>query len=253
MLDWQPELYGRFETERTLPATDLLARVRLASPGYVVDLGCGSGNSTELLTERFPSAAVLGIDSSPAMLEAACSRLPDCVFERADIAEWVPDAAPELIFANAALQWVPDHAALMPRLVSLLAPGGALAVQMPDNLDAASHQAMHQAWRDAGFTAPAPQRAPLLAPERYCELLTQLARVEMWRTTYFHPMRSVTAVVEWLRATGLRPFLAQLGKAQQDRFLSLYEARLATVLPPLSDGGRLLAFPRFFLIAQRHG
>ena len=253
MLDWQPGLYGRFEAERTLPASDLLARVRLAAPGYVVDLGCGSGNSTELLTERFPSAAVLGVDSSLAMLESARDRLPDCVFEQADIAQWVPDTAPELIFANAALQWVPDHATLMPRLASLLAPGGVLAVQMPDNLDAASHQAMQQAWQDAGFGAPVPQRAPLLAPEHYYELLAPLARVEVWRTAYFHPMRSAGAVVEWLRATGLRPFLAQLDNAQQDHFLSLYESRLAAALPPLSSGGHLLAFPRLFLIAQHHG
>ena len=253
MLDWQPELYGRFETERTVPAADLLARVQLASPGYVVDLGCGSGNSTELLTERFPGAAVLGVDTSPAMLEAARGRLPDCIFERADIAQWIPDAAPELIFANAALQWVPDHATLMPRLASLLAPGGVLAVQMPDNLDAVSHQAMHQSWQDAGFEATVPQRASLLAAERYYELLAPLARVEVWRTTYFHPMRSIGAVTEWLRATGLRPFLAQLDNAQQDYFLSLYESRLAAALPRLSDGRHLLAFPRLFLIAQRHG
>jgi trans-aconitate 2-methyltransferase len=251
--DWQPELYARFEAERTRPAADLLARVPLASAGYVVDLGCGGGNSTELLTERFPSAAVLGVDLSPAMLEAARSRLPDCVFEWADIAQWTPDAPPELIFANAALQWVPDHATLLPRLASLLAPGGALAVQMPDNLDAASHQAMREAWRDAGLQAALPQRAPLLSPERYYNLLAPSARVEIWRTTYFHPMRSVGAVIEWLRATGLRPFLAILDNAEQDCFLSLYEARLASLLPPLPDGGRLLAYPRLFLIAHRHG
>lgn len=249
-MDWQPELYGRFEAERTRPAADLLAHVPLAAAGLVVDLGCGAGNSTELLADRFPSAAILGVDSSPAMIEAARSRLPECVFELADIATWQPDAAPELIFANAALQWVRDHPVLMPRLLSLLPPGGVLAVQMPDNLEAPSHQAMRAAWHDLGLS-DAPQRDGLLPVERYLELLSPGARTDVWRTVYYHPMPSIQAIIDWLRATGLRPFLAALDAEAGARFLAAYARRLDAAIPRLPRGGRLLAFPRLFLIAHK--
>src|SRR5438128_1277621 len=142
MADWNPALYRRFEDERTRPARDLLARVPLASARLVYDLGCGPGNSTELLVQRYPGARVVGLDNSPAMLESARKRLPGVEFELADIATWQPGQPPDLIYSNATLQWVPDHAALIPRLLSLLAPGGVLAVQMPDNLQEASHRAM---------------------------------------------------------------------------------------------------------------
>src|SRR5438128_7425023 len=142
MADWNPALYRRFEDERTRPARDLLARVPLDRCALAYDLGCGPGNSTELIVERFPQARVVGLDNSPAMLESARKRLPGTPFELADISQWQPAEAPDLIYSNATLQWVPDHKALMPRLFSLLAPGGVLAVQMPDNLQDPSPRAM---------------------------------------------------------------------------------------------------------------
>ncbi|HYF06705.1 MAG TPA: methyltransferase domain-containing protein, partial [Acetobacteraceae bacterium] len=144
MADWNPALYRRFEDERTRPARDLLASVPLAQCRLAFDLGCGPGNSTELLVERFPGARVIGVDNSPAMLESARRRLPQLSFELADIAGWAPREAPDLIYSNATLHWVPGHEALIPRLFSLLAPGGVLAVQMPDNLDEPSHRAMRE-------------------------------------------------------------------------------------------------------------
>ncbi len=131
MADWNPALYTRFEDERTRPAAELLARVPLDAPGLAVDLGCGPGNSTALIAARFPDAAVIGLDTSPAMLDSARVRLPGLTFALADAATWVPDRAPDLIYANAVLQWLPDHAALLPRLFGLLAPGGVLACRCP--------------------------------------------------------------------------------------------------------------------------
>src|SRR4051812_35396134 len=143
-MTWNPTLYRRFEDERTRPAEDLLARVPLERATHVVDLGCGPGNSTQLLHERVAAARVTGTDTSAAMLQSARERLPLCQFELADVSSWQPQVAPDLIFANAVLHWVPAHEQLFPRLFSLLSPGGVLAVQMPDNLDEPSHRSMRE-------------------------------------------------------------------------------------------------------------
>lgn len=185
--DWSASTYLRFEEERTRPAADLLARVPVSSPRRIVDIGCGPGNSTELLVRRFPDAEVSGLDSSPDMLATARKRLPDVAFEEADIAGWSPTLAPDVVFANAALQWLPDHEALFPRLLRLLASGGALAVQMPDNLDEPSHATMREVARDGEWAerlaAAAASRTKILSAEAYYDLLAPYATsVEIWRT-----------------------------------------------------------------------
>lgn len=254
--DWAPDLYLRFEDERTRPARDLLERVPLASPKRVVDIGCGPGNSTELLAERWPDADILGLDTSPAMIAAARQRLPDCRFELADIATWVPAEAPDVIFANAVLQWVPDHRQLLPRLLASLAPGGVLAIQMPDNLGEPSHAAMRETAREPAFAAITAEAAgarttlpPL--PDTYDALAAEAAAVDVWRTHYHHRMEDPAAIVEWLKATGLRPFLDALPADLRPAFLASYEARIDAAYPRRSDGRRLLAFPRIFIVAQR--
>jgi len=257
MSDWNPALYGRFEDERSRPAAELLARVPLAAPTRVVDLGCGPGNSTELLWRRYPRAQILGLDNSPAMLEAACRRLPEGRFELGDIAGWTPAAPLDLIYANAALQWVPGHERLVPRLLEALAPGGVLAVQMPDNLDEPSHRLMRETAADTRFAAALGAaerlRSRLLPAEQYYDLLAPAAEVDVWRTTYYHRMDDAAAIVQWLRATGLRPFLDALPQAQlQADFLADYERRIAAAYPARADGSRLLAFPRLFIVARRH-
>lgn len=257
MTDWNPALYRQFEDERTRPARELLARVPLASARRVYDLGCGPGNSTELLVERFADAEVIGTDNSEAMLADARQRLPKLRFELSDIAGWAPGGdAPDLIYANASLQWLGDHASLLPRLFASLAPGGVLAVQMPDNLDEPSHRLMREVAGQAPYAAAIGDagavRSRLLGAGQYYDLLAREARqVDVWHTIYRHPMKSPGAIVQWLRSTGLRPFLDALDAPQQTSFLADYEERIAQAYPGRSDGQRLLDFPRLFIVAQR--
>lgn len=258
MLDWNPALYGRYEDERTRPAAELLARVPLSGATRAVDLGCGPGNSTELVARRFPGADVLGIDNSDAMLAAARERLPAARFEAGDIARWTPaaDAAPDLIYANAALQWVPDHEALIPRLFAALAPGGVLAVQMPDNRAEPTHRLMREvaaepAWREAIGDADR-LRTELLPLSGYYDLLARDATmVDVWHTIYQHPLASPAAIVDWVRATGLKPFVDRLTPDLRASYLAAYERRVDAAYPVRADGRRLLAFPRMFIVARK--
>ncbi|KAA0123114.1 trans-aconitate 2-methyltransferase [Methylobacterium sp. P1-11] len=257
MADWNPALYTRFEDERTRPAAELLARVPLDAPLLAVDLGCGPGNSTALIAARFPDAEVIGLDTSPAMLESARARLPGLAFALADAATWIPERAPDLIYANAVLQWLPDHASLLPRLFGLLAPDGVLAVQMPDNLAEPTHRLMREvagvgSWAAAiGDPAVAGRLGRMLEPAAYYDLLApHAAEVDVWRTAYHHRMADAAAIVEWVSATGLRPFLDPLDAEERAGFLAAYTAEIEAAYPPRSDGRRLLAFPRVFIVAR---
>ncbi|WP_353235952.1 trans-aconitate 2-methyltransferase [Diaphorobacter ruginosibacter] len=256
MQDWNPQLYSRYEDERTRPARELLARVPLTHPSRVVDLGCGPGNSTELLVARFPGARVTGVDNSRAMLESAARRLPGVDFVAADIKDWVPDSAPDLVYANAALQWVGDHETLIPRLFKALAPGGVLAVQMPDNRAEPTHRHMRELAAESLYREPigdvSKLRTELLRIEEYYDLLAgQGAQVDVWHTVYQHPMECAAAIVEWVRGTGLKPFVDPLSEDLRQKFLASYQQRIDSEYPVRSDGRRLLAFPRMFIVAQR--
>lgn len=258
MEDWNPALYIRFEDERTRPAAELLARVQLDRPRLAFDLGCGPGNSTALIAGRYPEAEVVGLDTSPAMLDRARTRLPHLRFAAADAATWMPDVAPDLIYANAVLQWLPDHRTLLPRLFGLLAPGGVLAVQMPDNLAEPTHRLMREVaasgpWAAAiGDPAVAGRLGRMLEPSGYYDLLAPLAAdVDVWRTTYHHRMADAGAIVSWVSATGLRPFTEPLDEEGRAGFLAAYGAAIEAAYPPRTDGCRLLAFPRVFIVARR--
>ncbi|MGC6388975.1 trans-aconitate 2-methyltransferase [Ewingella sp. S1.OA.A_B6] len=257
MKDWNPDLYRQFETERTRPAAELLARAMHTNAKFITDLGCGPGNSTELLHHAYPDALLTGIDSSQAMLEQARDRLPSCRFELADIREWQPQQQQDIIYANASLQWVTGHQQLLPHLMGQLATEGILAIQMPDNLDQPSHQLMHRVaesdiWK-AQIGNIENSRKPLLSAGQYYDLLASHgARVDIWRTTYYHVMPSAKAIVDWLSATGLRPFLAPLDGDQQDVFLAQYRQELEQVYLPRADRSVMLAFPRLFMIARKN-
>jgi trans-aconitate 2-methyltransferase len=254
---WSASQYLKFEDERTRPARDLLANVpaELAA-GAVYDLGCGPGNSTELLVERFPGRGVKGVDSAADMLKAARARLPGVDFVECDLARWTPPEPAALLYANAVFQWLPDHVALLARLMDGLRPGGVLAVQMPDNLLEPSHLMMEESalagpWRSA-FADGTPRRNPLPAPAAYFDALgPKAARVDVWHTAYNHPMADAAAIVEWVKGTGLRPYLDRLPADDRDGFLADYESRIAGAYAPMADGRRLLRFPRLFVVAVK--
>ncbi|CNI39577.1 MULTISPECIES: trans-aconitate 2-methyltransferase [Yersinia] len=255
MQDWDPDLYRQFEAERTRPANDLLAHITLAAPKRISDLGCGPGNSTQLLQQRFPHSQLVGIDNSASMLLSAQQRLPDCAFLETDIRQWQPSEPQDLIYANASLQWITDHQQLFPDLLTKLAPGGVLAVQMPDNLDEPSHRAMREVAENGPWQQTLQEagviRTKVLTANQYYDLLAPHAeRVDIWRTTYHHPMPSAQAIIDWLRATGLRPFLEPLSEALRVDFLQDYLALIDTAYPQQVDGQRLLAFPRLFIVAH---
>lgn len=256
MTDWNPDLYRQFEAERTRPAKELLSRIPLRQVQHITDLGCGPGNSTALLCQAWPEACITGLDSSQAMLEQALQRLPGCRFEQADIQGWRASSPQDLIYANASLQWLSDHATLLPALISQLTKGGVLAVQMPDNLDQPTHRLMRKvaesgAWRDKIHHDPS-HRQSLLTTEAYYDLLSSAGcSVDIWRTTYYHVMPSHPAMIDWLRSTGLRPFLASLDQDEQAAYLTRYLAELVSAYQPRQDGSVLMPYPRLFIVARR--
>jgi trans-aconitate 2-methyltransferase len=252
-MSWHPERYLAFGDERTRPAADLLARVPLAAPGRVADLGCGPGNSTALLMRRWPEAEVLGIDSSAAMLAKAAASSIGAGWLESDIAAWMPEATYDLLFSNAALHWLPDHARLLPRLLGHLRPGGVLAVQMPRNFAAPSHALLREiasagSWAER--LAPRLAAEPVAAPGWYHDLLAPLtAALDIWQTEYLHVLDGEDPVLNWVRSTALQPVSAVLSPEERVLFEAEYARRLRQAYPRRSDGRTLFPFRRLFIVA----
>ncbi len=251
--DWNPTAYAAFRGLRLRPALDLLAQVPDLPPGDVVDLGCGNGAAAPALAARFAGRSLVGIDSSPAMLDRATGY---DLRQRADIADWQPDRPPALIFSNAALQWLPGHPALFPRLAGMLVPGGTLAVQMPVNHMAPSHRFLRdiaQAMFPDRFDSTG-YRPPVATPAEYWALLSPLGALTVWETEYLqplgpeaagHPVRAFTA------STAMRPFIDRMSPEEAGRFTARYDEALDSAYPRLTDGGALFPFRRLFLILTR--
>ncbi|MGH8220105.1 MAG: trans-aconitate 2-methyltransferase [Steroidobacteraceae bacterium] len=254
MTDWSPATYLKFEDERNRPASDLLARVRSDRMRKIVDVGCGPGNSTDLLARRFPEAQIVGLDNSPAMLQAARGRLPKVRFDSADAAHWTPEPDVDLVFGNATFHWIARHLEQLTRIFSALSPGATLAVQMPDNTEEPTHRAMREVSLARTWSASlmGAVREPLPPVRVYYEALSPAAqRLDIWRTTYHHVLPNAAAIVEFVRATGLRRFLDPLRESERPEFLALYTEQVAAAYPPLAGGRVMLAFPRLFIIAER--
>ncbi len=259
---WDPTQYLKFAGERMRPAIDLLARVPLDEASAVVDLGCGAGNVSRLLGARWPGAVVTGIDNSEAMLAqagAATGAEPRYRWRREDLAGWQPEGAVDVVFSNAALHWLDGHAALLPRLLGAVRPGGVLAVQMPDNFDAPSHTALAATVRDERWRPSLGDRLrprPVArADEYYAWLAPRAGAIDIWTTEYLHVLPagdgSDHPVVAWTRGTALTPFLGALDAAGQQAFLADYGARIAAAYPLRPDGRVLFPFRRLFVVAQR--
>lgn len=254
--DWSADRYLRFEEQRTRPVRDLLAAIPAEACTSAIDLGCGPGNSTELLAARFRQARVTGLDSSPDMIRAAQARLPAVDFVLDGIAEWEGQERYDVILSNAALQWVPDHTRLLPRLAARRTDGGVLAIQIPDNLGEPAQTLMQDVaaagtWSGklAGASASRTRPDP---PDWYYALLRPHCRyIDIWRTTYIHVLPGgPDAIVAWFSSTGLRPFLAPLDEAEQAAFIERYREAVAGAYPTMQDGAVLLAMPRLFIVAR---
>jgi trans-aconitate 2-methyltransferase len=255
LTEWNTELYLKFETERNRAAADLIAHIRDIEPRSIVDLGCGPGNSSLLLQRRFPEGAILGVDRSNNMLIVARLRAPTADFVLEDLETWRPASPPDLIYANAALHFAADHRALIERLMRDLAPGGVLAVQMPNNTHEASHALMRMIsaegpWADR-LLPIAKTRIPIAPPDEYYRLLAPLsAEVEIWETTYIHPVEGPERIVEWFEGAELRPFLDPLTQDEREEFLARYRAELEFSYERQPNGQVLLRYPRLFFVAR---
>ena len=253
-MSWNPDVYMKFANERTRPAMELLARVPIVQPQRVVDLGCGPGNSTAVLAARWPDAEIEGLESSPDMLAKARDSKLRATWTEGDVESWSPPTPYDVVFSNATLHWIADHRALLPRLMSHVAKGGALAFQVPRNFDAPSHVLMREVanggpW--AGKLANARQ-VNVLPPNRYFDILAPLsASLDLWETTYLHVLEGDDPVLSWVSGTGLRPFVQPLDADERETFLAEYRARLREAYPRRADGKTLFPFQRLFAVARR--
>ena len=258
MPTWNPAQYLKFAEERTRPCRDLVGSIALDAPRRAIDLGCGPGNSTQVLAGRWPDADLTGLDTSAEMLEAARRAQPGRRWVQDDVARWAADGgdgAFDLVFSNCTLQWVPEHAVVYPQLLARVAAGGALAVQIPSpgvSRRIEREMAASAAWRrwfPAGRLATWHAHEP---PFYYDLLAPRAARVDLWETEYFHVMPDADAIVEWYQGTGLRPYLEAIGDpADRERFLEEYREGIRAAYPQRSDGRVLFPFRRIFAIAYR--
>jgi trans-aconitate 2-methyltransferase len=256
MTDWNPILYSKFEAERMRAGRDLLERIPLEQARLVYDLGCGPGAGTELLLRRFPGARIIGLDTSDAMLAHARLRAPRAQFVKQDIADWAPEDRPDLIFANAALQFLPGHDLLFPRLMSSLAPAGVLAAQMPNIARESSHALMRMVAAEGPWSSrlvPVAKTQPLIAAyEDYYDWLRPTASaIDIWMTTYVHPLDGPQSIADWFAGSALQPFLERLGDEERCEFLARYRNGLKNAYPAQPDGTTLFAYPRLFIVAVK--
>lgn len=256
--DWSAAQYLKFAEQRTRPSRDLLAQIPLASPKRIIDVGCGPGNSTEVLAKQWPDANILGMDSSPNMIETARKALPNLEFAVADLHTYTPEGPVDLLFSNAVFQWInfEDRIPIIRRLVQSLKPGGVFAFQVPDNYTEQSHEAMRAVAENGPWSETLEPLKPSLGPfqtpfELYNALKPLCSSVDVWHTYYQHPLGRHQEIVEWVKGTGLRPFIDPLGPEQKEGFLAAYLEKLKELYPLCDDGSVLLRYPRLFLVAVR--
>ncbi|MGH8231046.1 MAG: methyltransferase domain-containing protein [Steroidobacteraceae bacterium] len=254
-MSWNPEQYLKFSQPRLRPALDLLARIPDDDPRSVYDLGCGAGNVTAILAQRWPRASLVGVDSSAAMLAQAAKALPQVRWLQQSLAEWQPERPAQVIYSNAALHWLPDHAQLLPSLVAKLAPGGVLAVQMPRNFAAPSHSLIATTVRVGPWRSklePLLRAPPVAEPADYhAWLAPRCASLDIWESEYLQVLTGTDPVKEWTKGTWLTQFLERLDAAEAGAFEADYAQRLRAAYPPLPDGSTLFLFRRLFIVLRR--
>ncbi len=254
-MSWDPEQYLAFGDHRLRPALDLIARVPLAAPRHIVDLGCGAGNVTAALRARWPKARIIGVDSSPEMLARARKTTTEIEWIEADLRDWRPERPVDLLFCNAVLHWIDDHAHLFPALLERIRAGGVLAVQMPRNFSAPSHRAMYEAARSGPWRArlePVIREEPTRPPEFYYRLLApRVGGLDIWETEYLQVLEGENPVADYVKGTSLKPLLDALDEPERGTFEAAYRERVKAAYPEQPDGRTLFPFRRLFVLAQR--
>lgn len=255
-LEWDPKLYLKFANQRARPAADLIAQIKLDHPQSIIDLGCGTGNSTEQLHRRWPQAEITGLDSSASMLAQARKDHSGWKWIHSSIENWKPEKTYDLVFSNAALHWVPDHAALFPQLLTAVARGGALAVQMPNNFHSPAHQAMRKVAANERWAMRldgASERVHLEPISFYYKVLRKVAAsLNFWETEYLQIVDGPGAVLEWLRGTAMRGYLEGFtDDGERKVFEDLCLKELEQAYPADDEGKVLFPYKRMFLIAYR--
>jgi trans-aconitate 2-methyltransferase len=257
-IGWDPAQYVRYADERSRPFADLVARVRVERPAYVVDAGCGPGTLTQTLAQRWPAARVIGFDSSAEMIASAAEHAePGRVeFALGDVVDWKPERPVDVVVSNAVLQWVPNHLPLIATMAGWLAPGGALAFQVPDNFADPSHTVVRELrasprWREL-LAEDADRRAAVERPETYLAAMSDVGlQADVWQTIYLHVLDGDDPVLEWIKGTALRPVLTILDSdpTQREEFLDECAARLRAAYPP-GSGGTVFPFRRTFAVGH---
>jgi trans-aconitate 2-methyltransferase len=256
MAEWNAAQYLKFAQERTQPAIDLARRIEISHPKKVLDIGCGPGNSTQVLAHVFPKASICGVDSSSAMIEAATANCSELDFKICDAGKDLSklDKDFDVVFSNACIQWIPNHTALLKDMMLLLRPGGQIAIQIPMNHEEPIHRIIQELangkWK-AAF--PNPRIFYTLTPGQYFDLLSEVAAAfSMWETVYYHKLKSHKAIIEWYRGTGLRPYLEALPEEKKESFEKDVFERIVDEYPIQKNGDIIFRFPRFFFVATSH-
>lgn len=254
MFNWNSNQYLKFKNERTQPAIDLASRISFDNPKSIIDIGCGPGNSSEVLQKRFPSSKIIGIDSSSEMITKAKSQHNDIDFVCCNVNDlFCRQEKYDIVFSNACIQWIPNHNELLKKLMNLLNDNGVLAVQIPYNQDEPIHKIISEVtqsrlWAEC-FKNPR-EKYILKFSEYYYDVLAEISHsFDMWQTTYFHKMKSYESILEWYRGTGLRPYLAELNENQKAEFENEILNRIMQEYPMQVNGDIIFKFPRLFFIA----
>lgn len=256
MPDWDPNLYLKFSDQRARPAADLIAQIKLDNPTRIIDLGCGTGNSTAQLHACWPKAQLSGLDSSGTMLAQARQSHPDWEWIQSSIESWSPSGTYHVVFSNAALHWVPDHATLFPRLLDAVTPGGALAVQMPYNFQSPAHQAMKRVAADprwSGRLDGASENYHVQPIASYYKMLSKTAAaLNLWEAEYLQIMDDSSSILDWVYSTAMRGYLERLAdRTEQKEFTELCLREFEKSYRPEDDGKVLFPYRRMFIIACR--
>ena len=250
---WNPNLYLRFKKERTQPSIDLVKRIESDSPKRIVDIGCGPGNSTEVLRKRWESSEIIGVDNSREMIEKAKESYPEGRWLLSDVYDLDPADPYDIVFSNAALQWIPNHERLIPHLLSLVGKGGVLAFQVPNNQDSGIHQNLCETILEPRFREYTGRVSHILnyrsGPYYYDLLAAKVAELEMWETTYYHILDNHEELLNWYKSTGMRPYLEGLPENLVEDFVASVRDKCRERYALQSDGKVIYRFNRLFAIA----